>query len=166
MRRVACLGLVAGVLAGCVPLFVRAPRDGGPAPPTRGVDGAGQPLDLETFRGKVVLLSFWHSQCPPCRALFRHERALVERYAGKPFALLGVNADAEAEQLQRTQQQAGLTWPSWWDGPAGKISTAWKVDRFPTLVLIDAQGVVRWRHVGIPAEGVLEAKIEEHLPAG
>jgi hypothetical protein len=63
MGRLGYLAVLAGVLSGCVPLSFRgqAPRDGSAAPPTRGIDVAGQPLDLGEYRGKVVLLGFWHS---------------------------------------------------------------------------------------------------------
>jgi hypothetical protein len=62
MGRLTYLALLAGLLAGCVPLSLRnqAPREGALAPSTRGVDAAGQPRDLGEYRGKVVLLTFWH----------------------------------------------------------------------------------------------------------
>jgi cytochrome c biogenesis protein CcmG/thiol:disulfide interchange protein DsbE len=87
----------------------------------------------------------------------------VRRYAGRPFALLGVNVDATREEAQYIQQQAGLTWPNWWDG-GGKISEAWKVDGLPSLFLIDGRGIVRWRHVGKVDPRQLEARIDEVLP--
>jgi hypothetical protein len=63
MGRVTYLALLAGMLAGCIPLSLRnqAAREGARAPATRGIDGAGVPLDLGEFQGKVVLLNFWHS---------------------------------------------------------------------------------------------------------
>jgi hypothetical protein len=63
MGKLSYLALLAGVLAGCVPLSFhsQAPHEGALAPTTRGIDAAGQPLDLGQYRGKVVLLSFWHS---------------------------------------------------------------------------------------------------------
>jgi hypothetical protein len=95
--------------------------------------------------------------------MFAHERSLVQRYANQPFALLGVNADASPFELRRLQEKAGLTWPSWWDGPNGSIATIWGVDRFPAFFLIDAEGVVKWRHVGVPSEKMIDDKIDEAL---
>jgi hypothetical protein len=95
--------------------------------------------------------------------MFPLERSLVQRYAGQPFTLLGVNADESPNQLEKIQQQAGLTWPSWWDGPEGKISQAWQVDRYPAFFLIDHRGVVRWRHFGSLTEAELAARIDEWL---
>jgi peroxiredoxin len=171
MRRLALFSLLAA-LTGCASMM-RGPVEGMKAPPIEGTDVLGGPVNLADHHGKVVLLSFWHSHCPPCRALFRREKALVERFAGRPFVLLGVNADVELEQARRCHQQAGLTWASCWDGPpakgadgkdgVGPICSAWKVDRFPTLFLIDRDGVVRYKQVGTPADGALEARIEELL---
>lgn len=93
--------------------------------------------------------------------MFRHERSLVQRYAGRPFVLLGVNADDSPEQLRQVQHKAELSWPSIHDGRGGPICAAWGIEGFPTQVLIDARGAVRWRHVGAPAEWLLDAKVEE-----
>jgi hypothetical protein len=87
----------------------------------------------------------------------------VEKYAGKPFALLGVNADESPFELKRVQAKANLTWPSFWDGRDGAIAAHWGVDKFPTVFLIDKENIVRWRHEGVPPEGVVEQKIEEAL---
>ena len=93
--------------------------------------------------------------------MFGHERSLVQRFAGQPFVLLGVNADESPERLLEIQQKANLTWVSWWDGPGGPISEAWSIEGFPTFVLVDHLGVVRWRETGVPSAGVLERRIEE-----
>jgi hypothetical protein len=92
--------------------------------------------------------------------MFRHERSLVQRYAGAPFTLLGVSADESVGKLREVEQKAGLTWPSIHDGRGGPICAAWGIEAFPTLVLVDAQGAVRWRHVGVPPEGEVEARVE------
>jgi thiol-disulfide isomerase/thioredoxin len=162
MRGLGRVVLLLALLPGCAPLL-RGPIEGVKAPPTAGKDAAGQAMTLNAYQGKVVMLSFWHSQCPPCRSLFRRESQLVERFAARPFALVGVNTDPSAEQALACQKTAGLSWASFHDGPDGPIAAAWKVDRYPTLFLIDQRGTVRYRRVGLPPEGELESKIEELL---
>jgi hypothetical protein len=87
----------------------------------------------------------------------------VQRFAGQPFVLLGVNADESRERLLEIQETSHLTWESWWDGPGGPIGETWGIEGYPTFVLIDVQGVVRWRQAGVPRSGVLERKIQELL---
>lgn len=163
------LALLAG-LAGCLPGYLTSqkPRpgkelEGQAAPPIAGINGDGQMMRLRDYQGKVILLSFWHSQCPPCRAYFAHEKTLVSRYASQGFVLLGVNADQSPFELKNTQTREGLPWPSWWDGPGGPIAQSLQVDRFPTFFLLDRAGVIRMQQVGVPADGELENRIEELL---
>lgn len=95
--------------------------------------------------------------------MFRHERSLVQRYGGEGLVLLGVNADESPGRLREVEQRAGLSWPSIHDGRGGPVCAAWGIEAFPTVALIDARGAVRWRHVGVPAEGDLEARVEALL---
>lgn len=168
-KKVAGLCLMfAFVLGGCLPGHLsnkHAGKEGYLAPPITALDAEGQTMRLKDHKEKVVLLSFWHSNCPPCRAMFDHERELARKYAGKPFVLLGVNADESPFKLKQTQDKAGLTWPSFWDGMGGPIAANWSVDRFPTFFLIDREGIVRWRCDGVPPDGELEKQIEEQLQA-
>ncbi len=135
-------------------------RAGRPAPPAEGVDAGGQFFRLADYSGRVVVVSFWGNFCGPCRALFPHEKALVEKYRGRPFVLLGVNADADAAEFQRAQAERGLTWRSWWDGATGPIADRWGVTCFPTVVVIDHKGVIRYRSDGTPNAAELDALIE------
>ena len=68
---------------------------GKPAPEIDGVDLAGKPLKLIDHVGKVVVLVFWGSWCGPCMSEVPHQRELVERLQGQPFALLGVDCEDE-----------------------------------------------------------------------
>ncbi|MFO0876024.1 MAG: hypothetical protein U0840_01520 [Gemmataceae bacterium] len=80
---------------------------------------------------------------------------------GKAFVLLGVNTDAEVAQAQQGVARYKLPWRSWWEGGAnGPVSSAWKVEGLPYVVLLDAGGVVRYR--GLSGK-MLEDKIEELL---
>src|SRR5260370_1007459 len=67
--------------------------------------------------------------------MFPHERSLVEKYQGRPFALLGVNLDVDAAVLSRVQESEHLNWRSWFDGPGGPIAHAWGVTASATVAL-------------------------------
>ncbi len=120
------------------------------APEIAGTDVDGQPMKLSDYRGKVVVLVFWGTWCGPCMRQVPREKALVERLKGRPFALLGINSDRDRDALKASQAEHGITWPSWWDGgkPSGPIATRWAVFAWPSIIVLDAKGVIR--HRGLP----------------
>lgn len=171
MRHGVTLGAVCGLfllaLAGCK--SEQAPSGGGdpfvdqPALETVGQDVEGRPMKLSNYRGKVVVLSFWGSWCPPCMSLVPHERDLVAKYKDKPFVLVGVNSDDET-QAKLTIEREKMSWPMFWDGgsSSGPIATDWRVEAWPTMYVIDPEGIVRHRIVGAMPEE-LDKAIETEL---
>ena len=81
--------------------------------------------------------------------MYPHERSLVKRLDGKPFALLGVNGDQDQQKLKERMKQEYITWPSWRDGSSTDepISTAWHVRGWPTVYVLDEKGVIRYKGV-------------------
>lgn len=123
---------------------------GSVAPDIEGTDFDGVKFRLSDYRGKVVMLDFWGQWCPPCRAMFPHERELIEQLAGKPFVLIGVNSDRRLETAIRATREENLVWRNFWCGPEGRggpIARQWNVSAWPTVYLIDADGVIRYKEV-------------------
>jgi len=81
--------------------------------------------------------------------MYPHERSLVKRLAGKPFALLGVNSDRDREALKEVMTKEEITWRSWWDGGStrGPIAGQFNVSSWPTIYVLDAKGVIRYKGV-------------------
>src|SRR5262245_44272391 len=82
--------------------------------------------------------------------MFPHERSLVKRLEGKPFALIGVNSDDDREFLKKQNAKEEITWRSFWcgkEGTGGPIPTAWNVRSWPTLYYIDHKGVIRAKNL-------------------
>ncbi len=80
--------------------------------------------------------------------MYPHERSLVKRLEGKPFALIGVNSDADKDRLKKRMAEEKITWRSFWNGPKGTdgpISRAWNVSGWPTIYVLDHRGVIRAR---------------------
>ena len=81
--------------------------------------------------------------------MYPHERSLVKRLENEPFALIGVNSDADLEALRPRLEEENITWRSFWNGPEGTqgpISKAWNVYGWPTIYIIDSKGVIRARN--------------------
>jgi thiol-disulfide isomerase/thioredoxin len=121
------------------------PRVGKPAPEIEGETFDGKQMKLSDHRGKVVVLVFWFSRCGPCKAMIPHERELLEKHQGKPFALLGVNNDEFAEEALAIMSAKKMTWPIWrTSGYFDDICKKWGVTRWPAVFVIDADGIVRF----------------------
>jgi hypothetical protein len=93
--------------------------------------------------------------------MYPHERSLVKKMEGKPFALIGVNSDRDKNQLKQVLAQENITWRSFWNGgDRGPISQAWGIKGWPTLYLIDHKGVIRNEWLGSPPPTVLDQAVE------
>ncbi|MCA9052247.1 MAG: trypsin-like serine protease, partial [Planctomycetaceae bacterium] len=134
---------------------------GQPVPEIEGVDLDGKPMTLTQFRGKVVLLSFWAAWCQPCMAMLPHEKELAEQLEGRTFAIVGVNADTDEEVLKQVITRYGITWRSFRDQRVGEsdISQQWLAE-FPTMYLIDQNGIVRNRWVGTVSPDVIRSEMD------
>ena len=82
--------------------------------------------------------------------MYPHERSLVKRLADAPFALIGVNSDADKDALRPRMAEENITWRSFWNGPkgtGGPISESWNVQSWPTIYVLDQNGVIRFKNV-------------------
>jgi hypothetical protein len=104
--------------------------------------------------------------------MYPHERSLVKKFENKPFAIIGVNSDVDRAALKKVIEKEEITWRSFWngkEGTGGPISTQWNVHGWPTIYVLDAKGVIRYKSVGAN-EGEIDAAIEKAMkdlePAG
>ena len=97
-----------------------------------------------------MVLSFWASWCGPCMQMVPSEIKLTERMKGKPFALVGVNGDAVKGDAKRAVGKENISWPSFWskEGSDGPVPTIWNIQGWPTVYVIDQNGVIRFKSEG------------------
>ena len=86
----------------------------------------------------------------------------MKTLADKPFALIGINSDQDRSEILEVMKKEGITWPSFWNGGStqGPISTRWNVHGWPTIYVLDAKGVIRYRDV---REKQLDEAVDELL---
>lgn len=137
--------------------FIKSPLPtaalGRPAPDMELIDTAGRNFRLSDYRGKMLLLDFWPSWCVPCVAEFTEIKKTLEKYAGKPLAVIGINIDeaARLEQARKVIAEKQLPWPQVMDGK-GEFIPVYQVygrlpermNSFPAYVAIDRQGIARY----------------------
>jgi hypothetical protein len=77
-----------------------------------------------------------------------HERSLVKRLEGRPFALIGVNTDQDRGMVKSRSVEDQVTWRSFYDKTTrGPICREWQVSGFPTIYIIDHKGVIRYKNL-------------------
>ena len=82
--------------------------------------------------------------------MYPHERSLVKQLSDKPFAIIGINSDKDREAIQQIVADKNITWRSFWNGPegtGGPISKKWRVNSWPTIYVLDENGVIRYKNV-------------------
>jgi peroxiredoxin len=93
--------------------------------------------------------------------MYPHERSLVKKMEGKPFALLGINSDTNKAELKKAMEKENITWRSWWDKTTGgPIAKEWNVHAWPTTYVLDAKGVIRYKNV---RDEAMEKAVEKLL---
>jgi thiol-disulfide isomerase/thioredoxin len=107
-----------------------------------------QNVSNASLRGKVVLLDFWGTWCPPCRESVPILRDLNKKYAGKSFQLVGISSDNDEEVWKTFIQAQHMDWSEYID-LSDEVLQAFKVESFPTYIVLDKDGVIRFRQSGL-----------------
>src|SRR5439155_17314967 len=121
---------------------------------------AGQPVSLESLRGKVVVLNFWASWCyPSCY----EEAPVLERgwqaWRDRSVVVLGVDIQDTDDKALKFVRDFQLSFPNAPD-PSGKVSIDYGIYGVPETFFIDTQGRIRAKHVGALSEEVFRQHVE------
>ena len=125
----------------------------------------GEYVTLEDLRGKVVVLDFWGTWCPPCVESVPSLRSLNKKYSKDPaFVLISVSSDSEEEKWRTFTAKNAMIWPQYLDSER-EVQHSFGVRVFPTYIVIDHEGIVRFRDTGASSqtESSLEDAIRKQL---
>lgn len=138
-------------------LSMEATAIGKQAIPLQKKDINGNDVNLESLKGKYVLLDFWGSWCGPCRASHPHLKKLYAKYKSDGFEILGI-AHEQGDKLEDNRkvwknaiEQDGISWIQVLNNEGIKAFDAVKaygVTAFPTKILLDKKGKIIARYVG------------------
>ena len=122
----------------------------------------GKPVKLSELRGKVILLNFWATWCPPCKAEMPDLEALYRENADNHgLVVLGVDVEEEAELTRSFQKQYGLSFPLLPDTDGRVSNNRYFVRVLPTSYIIDRDGKVRYQWSGQQTRAAMLARLEK-----
>ena len=151
--------LLAFLLSG--PLFVQADEDEPAYLQTPLMDG--QEFDLEKHRGKVVMVNFWATWCPACRADFPVWQRVYDGYKGRDFEIVAVSIDREEEPIHKFLKKHAYTVPVGWRFDEREDDGFPKIRNTPTTYFIGRDGKVAMLRVGRIKEAELRQTVEDLL---
>lgn len=139
-------------------------REGKPAPNfiAKAIDGTE--VDLAKLRGKVVLLEFWASWCGACHQLTPKLKKFYEKYKDRGLEIVGINADESEQELRDYLNKQGITWKQIFepDDVTTSVRFRYGITGYPTTILIDKKGTIRWNGFRRPdTEELIEKLLRE-----
>lgn len=144
-----------GSTSGSGPGFIRV---GDSAPVFQTVDLAGTTVALQEYRGRVVVVNFWATWCPPCRVEMP-ELDAYQAEMGDRIAILGINVGEPSDAIVPFVRQHGLRFPILLD-ERGAIAASYGVTGLPTSLILDRVGGVRERVTGAMTRDTLARRVE------
>ena len=120
----------------------------------------GNKITLSDLKGKVVILDFWATWCPPCKAAIPKLIELYNKYEGQGLIVLGIALD-EKENVIKLAKEMGINYPVLFDDK--ETSKNYEIQSIPTLFVIDQKGKQVHKEIGFSEEGfkTIEEKVNE-----
>ncbi|GFE61237.1 TlpA disulfide reductase family protein [Geobacter sp. AOG2] len=123
-------------------------QENNPAPAITVNSLAGKPLNLSDLKGKVVILNFWATWCPPCREEIPSMMKLNSAMAGKPFQMVAVSIDEGGQPaIEAFFKTSGFSLPAYTD-PDNRAAKAYGITGVPETFVIDKNGILLKRVIG------------------
>jgi peroxiredoxin len=107
----------------------------------------GRDVALSSFKGKAVLINFWATWCPPCRAEMPALNKLYREYRDKGLTVIAVSTDRSMASVKNFLSKSPVDFPILMD-PDGKVSRQFRVFSLPTSFLLDKNGIILQRYLG------------------
>jgi thiol-disulfide isomerase/thioredoxin len=166
MKHLLAILVVAALTVAAVPASAGVKVGDKPKLQFKATDGTD--VSLDKLRGKIVLVDFWATWCPPCMALADEMVALNKEFGPRGMQVIGVSLDQDRARLDKVVKEKGFTWPQYFDGKGWEndLWLKWGEESVPFTVILSPQGEVIWKGTpGPELKGVIEKAFKEHPPA-
>ncbi len=156
--------LLAGCSAGSEPLTPSMARVGEPAPDFKLENLDGQSVSLSDLRGKPILLNFWATWCPPCRAEMPFLQQIYEEWSDKGLVLLAIDIGEGPSQIKEFLEANNLSLPVLLDSNKS-VAQKYNITAIPTTFFIDKDGIIQVKIIGaFPSKGAIEKNLNKIMP--
>lgn len=132
---------------------------GSNAPDFELVNLENETVRLSELQGKIVVLNFWATWCEPCKIEMPFFEQLHQNKSDN-FEILGINFDEPPPQVQQFVDEYNLHFPILLD-PGGNIQKLYRVRGYPTTLIVDNNGIIRYHHIGLITEEQLDHYLVE-----
>lgn len=169
------VAIVAVVISGCTSEVDAPPEETIPKTTVTGLfpfefsvtDLTGKTVSTESLKGKVVIVDFWGTWCPPCRQEIPHFVALHQKYKSQGLEIVGLtfertSGDAALNGVTQFMRSARVSYPCALAGQ-DMLQKVPDFEGFPTTLFIDREGRVRARETGYRPYGELEQVVKTLL---
>lgn len=126
----------------------------------------GQQLSLQGLAGRIVVMDFWATWCPPCRESVPELKDLTKRYPTEKLTLISVSADEDEKTWREFVAKRKMDWAQYRDADH-KILDDFGIRSFPTYLVIDGDGVIKQRIIGMNPHETVVHRLKEvlsHMP--
>lgn len=125
------------------------------APQLSLTDVQGNPVSLNDYLGKVILVNNWATWCPPCKAEMPELQAYYQAHSAQGFVIVAIESGEPAGTVRNFATQLGMSFPVWLDGKGAAVD-AFKNWSLPSSYLIDQAGSLRMSWTGSVNQATLE----------
>lgn len=116
------------------------------APDLLGRDVSGEAMRLRDYRGKTVMIVFWHAGMDSAQQTADFLQKVESNLGSKGLAVLGVARESN-QSLRQLVKDGEVTWPNWVD-ESGAMAKLYQIDRYPSAIVLDSKGVIQYS--GVP----------------
>jgi cytochrome c biogenesis protein CcmG/thiol:disulfide interchange protein DsbE len=158
------IGVLVTVLAGVIVYTMQdhIVQAGDKAPDFTITTDSGTRMSPRDFGGRVLVLNFWASWCAPCVQEIPSLIEFQKQLAGSGVVVLGVSIDRNEAAYKNLAKRLGINYPTAWD-PAADISVSYGTYRIPETYIIDKNGKVAQKFIGLPEKAWNDPEIVNYV---
>ena len=122
----------------------------------------GDDLSLHQFTGKVLVLDFWATWCPPCRESVSELKALTRKYPSDKLVLISISVDEDDRAWRDFVKNRHMDWSQYRDVDR-RLRNTFGVNKYPTYLIIDGDGIIRQRMIGMNPHKTIVYRLQSNL---